>query len=257
LIKQQQPKQRLLKQRQPEKRLLRQRQPELRLLKQPRKMFQAVAVFWLLLDAVTKQFVLHTMELRESVPVWEGIFHLTYVRNYGAAFSMLQGQLLVFYIALALMLAIVAWFWLSERPNHWMPVVATALVVAGAFGNTLDRVFYGSVVDMFDFRAINFAIFNVADIGITVGSVLFFIWLCFLSGHIQWSTLFTRSKEGQATETVTAGSTATAGATATIADSEAMSHISLLERLELRLQKWEADIDSDLNIDAKQSSEPR
>ncbi|MCL2379914.1 MAG: signal peptidase II [Coriobacteriia bacterium] len=149
-------------------------------------MFQAVAAFWFLLDVTTKQLILATMELRETIPLWDGIFHITYTRNYGAAFSILQGQLWLFYLAMALLLVMMIWFWKYEKPSHWTVVVATALIVAGALGNTLDRVTTGSVIDMFDFRAINFAIFNVADIGITIGCVMFLVWFVFVSGHIHF-----------------------------------------------------------------------
>jgi len=81
------------------------------------------------------------------------------------------------------MLVMIIWFWWTEKPRHWMPVMGTALVMAGAVGNTVDRIMQGAVVDMFDFRLINFPIFNVADIGITVGTMLFLVWLLFLSDH--------------------------------------------------------------------------
>ena len=156
------------------------------MLKRPGKMFIAVAVFWLLLDFVTKQSVTLLMELGESIPVWEGVFHITYLRNSGAAFSMMQGQFWLFYLAMALLALMIAWFWWSEKPRHWIPVLSTAVVLAGAIGNTFDRVTAGAVIDMFDARIINFAIFNVADIGITVGSVLFVTWFLFMSGQISW-----------------------------------------------------------------------
>jgi len=155
-------------------------------------MFLAVAVFWLLLDIVSKQVVVHMMDLRQTIPLWDGVFHLTFVRNYGAAFSLMQGQMWLFFGAMVLLIVLVLWFWISERPHHWMPVMGTALVMAGALGNTLDRIMTGSVVDMFDFRVINFAIFNVADIGISVGCAIFLFWLIFLSGQLNWKEVFNR-----------------------------------------------------------------
>jgi len=205
-------------------------------------MFQAVVVFWLLLDFMTKQLVIQFMELRESIPLWEGIFHLTSVRNSGAAFSLLQGQFWVFYAAMVLLTVMVAWFWLSERPRHWMPVIGTALVMAGALGNTLDRLVLGAVVDMFDFRAINFAIFNVADIGITVGGALFAVWLVFLSGQIEWGR-FLPGKRTVPSELVSVAAGSIAATTEKVSVVEPAQQFSLLERLELKLQKWETDIE--------------
>jgi len=214
-------------------------------------MFQAVVVFWLLLDLVVKQTVLFTMDLHQSIPLWEGVFHLTFVRNYGAAFSIMQGQLWIFFLAMAALTVLVIWFWFNERPRHWMPVLGTALVVAGALGNTFDRLMAGSVIDIFDFRAINFAIFNVADIGITVGCALFLTWMLFMSGHMQWSELFSRKRISDE-EAVTALACAD-GQTATSAEALAGSvpqaappvKLSWGERLEARLQKWESDLDQD------------
>jgi len=237
------PKGNLLKQGKPEKQLLRSRQPSERSLKQPRKMFQAVLIFWLLLDVVSKQIVLFTMELRQTIPLWEGVFHLTYVRNYGAAFSMMQGQMLIFYLALLLLLCMVVWFWFSERPNHWMPVVGTALVVAGALGNTLDRAFYGSVVDMFDFRAINFAIFNVADMGITVGGALFIIWLLIPVEKIQLRKILAPLRSATQSEMALATAVVSGVAPELDYDYEFPSSMNLVQRLELRLLEWETDIE--------------
>ena len=154
------------------------------LLTQPRKMFQSVFVAVLLLDFAVKQVVISTMELGYSIALWPGVFHLTFVRNEGAAFSLLQGYYWVFYIAMALLVGLVIWFWLQEKPNQWLPVIGTALVCAGAAGNLVDRLISGSVVDIFDFRLINFAVFNVADIGITIGCALFFYWFIFQSSHL-------------------------------------------------------------------------
>jgi signal peptidase II len=217
-------------------------------------MFQAVLIFWLLLDFLSKQLVVHLMYLGESVPLWEGVFYLNSVRNSGAAFSMMQNQFMLFYGAMFLLAAMVAWFWLSERPTHWMPVLGTALVMAGAMGNTIDRLAMGAVVDMFDFRLINFAVFNVADVGITVGGALFIYWLLFLSGELNWRELF----RGRELATVSADCAAASPVQLDGASSAAQStsvygpvlpKLSLWERFELRLQKWEADIESEESRD--------
>lgn len=132
-----------------------------------------------------------------------------------------------------------------------MPVLGTALVMAGALGNTADRLATGAVVDMFDFRLINFAIFNVADVGITVGSILFVVWLVFLSEEVKWGEIFGRRKAAP-NEIVPAMAGATdisvvatekADAAEAAAIKEALPRLSLWERLELKLQKWEADIE--------------
>jgi len=206
-------------------------------------MFQAVVVFWLLLDVVVKQLVVHTMDLRDTIPLWDGVFHLTYTRNYGAAFSILQGQLWVFYLAMVALAVIIIWFWAHEKPRHWLPVVGSALVLAGALGNTLDRLATNSVVDMFDLRIINFPIFNVADVGITVGCTLFALWFVFLSGHL-FGSKSAQSADGADDE---AGATETDDTTKTDTEQtgEALSRPTLRDSIENLLQKWESGLDDD------------
>jgi len=146
-------------------------------------MFQSAFVAWLLLDFAVKQVVVSLMWADQSIALWQGVFHLTFVRNSGAAFSLLQGAYWVFYLAMAALIGLVCWFWVQEKPKEWLPVIGTALVCAGAAGNLVDRLVSGSVVDIFDFRLINFAVFNVADIGITVGCGLFLFWFIFRSEY--------------------------------------------------------------------------
>jgi signal peptidase II len=118
----------------------------------------------------------------QSLALWRGVFHLTSVRNSGAAFSLLEGQFALFYAAMAVLLVVVSWFWWRERPREVLPVLSTALVLAGASGNLIDRLTRGFVLDLFDVRLINFAVFNVADLGITAGCILFAVWVLFQGG---------------------------------------------------------------------------
>ena len=66
-----------------------------------------------------------------------------------------------------------------------MPNIAMALFLGGAIGNLYDRIFYGYVVDMFDFCLINFAVFNVADSCMVVGVLLYCVWVLFVEGKKQ------------------------------------------------------------------------
>ena len=159
------------------------KEKEVRLLVHPGWMFVSVAAAWLLIDVAVKRIVVTTMELDQSIALWPGVFHLTYVRNTGAAFSLLKGQYWVFYTAMGLLIALVAAFWRIYKPRRWLPVLGTAFVCSGALGNLVDRLTAGSVVDLFDLRLINFAVFNVADLGITAGCILFCVWLVFQTEH--------------------------------------------------------------------------
>ncbi len=104
------------------------------------------------------------------------MFHLTYAKNTGAAFGMLAGQRYLFVILAALVCAALIVYLIKTRKNH-PPIAraAVALIISGAIGNNIiDRLFFGYVRDMFDFRLINFAVFNVADSCIVVGTILVF-----------------------------------------------------------------------------------
>lgn len=124
-------------------------------------------------DQAVKAVVKAQIPLHSSVPLWPGVFHLTHVQNDGIAFSMLAGK--TWLITTASML-IMAGIVLSERRAKGgldrFTGVALALPLGGALGNLIDRLRSGLVTDFLDFRAINFAIFNVADTAITIGICL-------------------------------------------------------------------------------------
>jgi signal peptidase II len=122
----------------------------------------------LALDLVTKYVVNLQIPLRHSIPVINGLFHITNVHNTGAAFSMLQGKLLLFQVftGLAVMgLIFVAYSMRQDRLTYYIIMVT----LAGALGNLYDRIVFGFVRDFLDVKF--FAIFNVADIFIVLGMI--------------------------------------------------------------------------------------
>lgn len=109
-----------------------------------------------------------------SITLWEGVFHLTYVENTGAAFSLLSGHTLLLGI-FSLIMVIVLSYYLNKRIKagaNMFEQIGLAFIIGGAIGNLYDRMILGYVIDFFDFRLINFAVFNVADSFITIGAVL-------------------------------------------------------------------------------------
>lgn len=125
------------------------------------------------LDQLTKTYIIHTMELGDSIPVIENIFHITYIKNPGAAFGILQHQTGLF-IAIAGLLMGAVWYFYPRLPQGYPLLrLAIALQVGGAAGNLLDRVRTGYVTDFFDFRI--WPVFNVADIAIVMGVGLLFL----------------------------------------------------------------------------------
>ena len=130
------------------------------------------------LDQWTKHLVLLNIPLDGEVPLLPKVVHLTYLQNSGAAFSILQGQRLWFAVlTVAFLIALVYFVWKKLLPKP--ALVLLAFIAGGAIGNFIDRMAYGYVVDMIEVEFIRFAVFNVADIFITVGAILLAIYELF------------------------------------------------------------------------------
>lgn len=127
----------------------------------------------LLLDLLTKYIVQSRMELFQSIPVIDNIFHITYIMNPGAAFGIMANKTGLFITVTLVLLIGVAIFYKQLRQQGALAVSALGLVVGGALGNLIDRLRYGQVVDFLDFRI--WPIFNVADVAIVVGMALLVI----------------------------------------------------------------------------------
>lgn len=130
----------------------------------------AAAVF--LVDALTKWLVQTRLVPGESLPVIPGFFYITYVRNAGAAFGLLQHQTLLFIAVALVVIALIVAYGRRVAGSSTVMHVALGLLLGGAAGNLLDRILYGRVVDFLDFRLWPF-VFNVADSAIVVGGALF------------------------------------------------------------------------------------
>ena len=130
-----------------------------------------------LLDLLTKYIVVQKFDLYESVNILP-VFNLTYVRNYGAAFSFLadhDGWQKYFFILLAIGISLMlAYFMKKNRADQTLQNAAYALIIGGALANMVDRAYNGFVVDFFDFYwdIYHYPVFNVADIAICIGAVL-------------------------------------------------------------------------------------
>ncbi|NJC88484.1 MAG: signal peptidase II [Desulfuromonas sp.] len=144
------------------------------------RLLAIVTTVVLILDQATKLYVDANFELYESVPVIKGWFHLTYIRNQGAAFGILSNSALrvPFFIAVAsIALLVILWYLRSLRADQTLGAIALALIFSGALGNLIDRVRLGEVIDFLDvfWRHHHWPAFNVADSAICVGVTLL-IW---------------------------------------------------------------------------------
>ena len=137
-----------------------------------------VIVLIVTLDQWSKWAIKTSFQLYESKPVIQDIFHFTYVTNDGMAFglSFPGGKHILLVMTILLTGFIVGFLW-KEKDGHPLVKYGLALILSGAIGNLIDRLFYGKVVDFLDVMVGNFHwyIFNVADSAVTVGMVLFII----------------------------------------------------------------------------------
>ena len=133
------------------------------------------AALIVLLDQLFKRWIVLTLALNEETVLLKGVVNLMHVENSGAAFSILPEQrwLLagIAFVAALVLIAIL----LRYNEGFW-GTLGLAAVLGGTVGNLIDRVFHGYVVDMFRTTFIGFAIFNIADIFITLGGITFCIF---------------------------------------------------------------------------------
>lgn len=144
-------------------------------------LYIVLAVLMIALDQAVKYWAFTSLQAQQTIPLIENVFHLTYVENRGAAFSMFaQFDSRWIFVTLAVVISVIIVValckgWMQNALGRWSLV----LVAAGALGNAIDRVIHGFVVDLFDFRLIHFPVFNVADIFICVGGLLFVLYFLF------------------------------------------------------------------------------
>lgn len=133
------------------------------------------------LDQWTKYLVSASLKGKSPLVLWNNVFELQYLENRGAAFGMLQGkQIFFFLVAAVVLIAAVYLLWRMPVGKRYLPLlVCLCLIVSGAVGNMIDRVRLGYVVDFFYFKLIDFPIFNVADCYVTVATALVVILIMF------------------------------------------------------------------------------
>lgn len=130
----------------------------------------------MVLDRIVKIAVDNNMDPGDSIAVLDPIFHITYVQNSGAAFSMLQGHPTLLIVLPAAVIFIGIIFVLVRHKAYKRTfMVSISLICAGGLGNLTDRMSAGVVTDMFDFRV--FPVFNVADISVCVGCGLMILYM--------------------------------------------------------------------------------
>jgi signal peptidase II len=152
------------------------------------KKWLSISLVVVVLDQITKYLADSRLAYADPLPVLPS-FNLTLLYNRGAAFSFLSdagGWQRWFFIGVSLFAVVLISFWLRKlKPEQWLLALALALVLGGAIGNLIDRLWLGHVIDFVQvyYRSFYWPAFNVADSAITVGAVL-----------AVWDGLFVRPK---------------------------------------------------------------
>lgn len=134
-----------------------------------------------LFDQWTKYMALAHLRGQEPYVLIKNVFELDYLENRGAAFGMLQNKQILFILCVALISIFVVVFYKNvSMSRHFLPLrICAILIMSGAISNVIDRIFRHYVVDFFYFSLINFPVFNVADIYVTVAAILLILLLLF------------------------------------------------------------------------------
>ncbi len=142
-----------------------------------------LSIAMIALDQVTKYLVNLHLPIGDSIEVIPEFFHLTHVRNEGAAMGILSGYRWIFMVFTTIVIIAAVVFMLSGKVKNQWGILAITMIIAGGVGNMIDRVFLGEVIDFFSFIfwGYEFYVFNVADIFICCGVFVLALYILFSS----------------------------------------------------------------------------
>lgn len=136
-----------------------------------------IIIAGIVLDRITK---IYAVKHFISNPHSGSLINLTYLENRGAAFGILQDKRILFVIlTIAIVLYLLYYFITNLKSNPLVLNIAFSLIISGALGNFYDRLFQGYVVDFIEFAFVDFPVFNIADIFVTVGCGLLIVYILF------------------------------------------------------------------------------
>lgn len=145
--------------------------------KVPNYKIYLISILVLLIDQITKIIVMNNMQLGQEIKIIRNFFSLIYLTNTGAAFSTFENQrLFIIIISIFCTSLIIS---LMQRENNMtkLKVLSFGILIGGMFSNLIDRVFYKHVIDFISFTFISykFPVFNIADVGITIGVFIYLL----------------------------------------------------------------------------------
>ena len=129
-----------------------------------------ITLITLIIDQASKHLVHFNMIEYESIPIIKDFFSITFMKNRGVAFSILEGNVPLIILITSIIIILIIKYIKNTNPKN-IEKIFYSLIIGGSIGNLIDRIVYGYVIDFFDFNLFgyNYPVFNIADILIVIG----------------------------------------------------------------------------------------
>lgn len=133
-----------------------------------------ISLLLIVIDQVVKILVISKLALQQSITIINNFFNITYVRNTGAAWSILSGNVLLLIMISVLALVAIYYYLIKDKYLNKIDIVSYSMLIGGIIGNLIDRIVHGYVIDYLDFKIFNynFPIFNIADTLIVISIII-------------------------------------------------------------------------------------
>lgn len=142
-------------------------------------LYGLISILIILADQISKFIISSAFTDNTRHILIPHIINIVYRKNTGAAFSILSDHVILLGLISVIFCVGVVIFYLKRKPTHPLFCTSLSLIFAGAMGNGIDRIMRGYVIDFIETAFINFPVFNIADISITIGAVLLVIYVTF------------------------------------------------------------------------------
>ena len=136
-----------------------------------------IVLLLIIIDQVTKVLIINNLGFGNSKVIINNFFKFSCIKNTGISFGLLSGYRIIIILLTFLIVGFLIYELIRDKKNNKLLLISSTLIIGGAFGNLIDRLFRGYVVDFISFTLFSreMAIFNIADICITLGIVLYLI----------------------------------------------------------------------------------
>lgn len=133
-----------------------------------------ISLLLIVIDQIVKILVINKMALQQSITIINNFFNITYVRNTGAAWSILSGNVLLLIMISVLALVTIYYYLIKDKDLNKIDIVSYSMLIGGIIGNLIDRIVHGYVIDYLNFKIFNynFPIFNIADTLIVISIII-------------------------------------------------------------------------------------